>query len=92
MGVSILGVASFALGIIPDVINLLYGIEKQMPGPGRGTQKLAVARTALQFAHEEAGRGVEYFEQRWPAYQNLIGCHCIRQVRICRPGGLGFRT
>ncbi len=54
------------LGLLPVIIGTIKSLEEAIPGTGKGEQKLAMIRAALEAAHEAAEDATDSFESIWP--------------------------
>lgn len=64
--------ARLALGLLPVIIEAVKAVEAAIPGQGRGEQKLALVRAALEAAFVRADDAAGTFEQLWPLLERLV--------------------
>lgn len=70
--------AKLFLGIIPVLIGCLKAVEDAIPGAGKGEQKLAMIREALEAAYEAADDAAEGFDSIWPVMAKWIAKQVAR--------------
>lgn len=70
--------AKLFLGIIPVLIGCLKAVEDAIPGAGKGEQKLAMIREALEAAYEAADDAAEGFDSIWPLLSKWIAKQVAR--------------
>lgn len=61
-----------ALGLLPVLIAAIHAVEEAIPGEGRGEQKLAMIRAALQVAYDTSEEVLPQFETIWKMMAPLI--------------------
>jgi hypothetical protein len=66
------------LGIIPVLIGCLKAVEDAIPGTGKGEQKLAMIREALEAAYDAADDATEGFDSIWPVMAKWIAKQVAR--------------
>lgn len=70
--------AKLFLGIIPVLIGCIKAVEEAIPGSGKGEQKLAMIREALESAYEAADDATEGFESIWPILSKWVAKQVAR--------------
>jgi hypothetical protein len=64
--------ARLILTLLPLILEAVKVIEAALPESGRGAEKLALIRAALESAFATAADTVGTFEQIWPALQSTV--------------------
>lgn len=68
----------FFLSLVPAIIAAMKAIEDAIPGTGKGEQKLAMLREAMESAYEGATDAVENFDTVWPTVATWIAKQVAR--------------
>lgn len=68
-----LQIAKLIISMLPIIIEAVRAVEDAIPGNGKGEQKLAMVRVALEAAYEMASDLDVTFVQIWPQIQKIIG-------------------
>ena len=67
-----LQIAKLIISMLPIIIEAVRAVEDAIPGNGKGEQKLAMVRGALEAAYEMASDIDVTFVQIWPQVQKII--------------------
>lgn len=65
-------IARAVLALLPLILEAVKVIEAALPESGRGAEKLALIRAALESAFASASDTAGSFDQIWPALQSTV--------------------
>lgn len=65
--------ARFILSLLPVIIGAIQALEEAIPGSGKGEEKLAAVRAALESVYSTGGDVFDSFEEAWPIIESTIG-------------------
>ena len=66
-------IARAVLLLFPALIEAMKALEEAIPGEGKGEQRLAVIRQAMEAAHSQIQDTIVKFEDIWPSLAAAIG-------------------
>jgi hypothetical protein len=73
-----ISILKLIISLLPLLIDAIKAIEEAVPGQGKGEQKLATIRTAVESAYGVATEDLPKFEVLWAAVQKTInGLVCV---------------
>lgn len=67
-----LELAKLILSLIPVIIDTIKAIEAAIPGEGKGEQKLAMVRGALESVYEVSPAISSSFDELWGAISKVV--------------------
>jgi hypothetical protein len=67
-----LQIAKLIISLLPIIIEAVKAVEEAIPGNGKGEQKLAMVRAALESAYEVSTDVDVTFVQIWPQVQKIV--------------------
>ena len=61
------------LSLFPLLVEMIRTVERSIPQPGSGTQKLALVRELVQAVYDAAVDMSARFDDLWPVLESVIG-------------------